>query len=320
MIAGNGDRNAQMRRFLRFLIMHKVVSIAARKSRISVPAVYKWKSKYPLFKAAMQDVLDGAKDKIQPSEVYDCSTTADISSERKVRMKKFIQALSQETCKTIELACSLSKESRGTIYRWRGDYPEFDEAIEQILIEKTLSDRDLAAKLAEEAKAREMIPAIPAEGDEASITDKAIMENFIAAFPVNKWNITRTCQQIGVSTAVIFRLRRDFPEFETAMKLSRIELVDKAESRLIQHMEDTKNARVSLDATKFILDSQGKDRGYGIGKGAGGGGGDDDFSKEQLAALNNARAAIKSGSSVTVLDNAKVIECQASHQAVKASR
>lgn len=319
MAINDGDRNAQMRRFLRFFIMHKIVSIAAKKSRISVPAVYKWKSKYPLFRAAMQDIMDGAKDKIPPSEVYDCSTTADISDERKARMKGFIQALSQETCKTIELACSLCKEYRATIYKWRCDYPEFDEAVEQVLIEKRLSEQDLAASLAEEARAREMLPMIPAEGSEVSITDKAIMENFIAAFPANKWNITKTCQQIGVSTAIIFRLRRDFPEFETAMKLSRVEIVDKAESRLIEHMEDTKNARVSLDATKFILDNQGKDRGYGMGKGAGSNGGEEDYSKEQLAALNKARAAIKSGSSVTVLDNAKVIECEPSRQ-TQASR
>ena len=305
----DGDRNARMRRFLRFLIMHKTVAAACTKARLSVPAVYKWKSKYPLFKNAMLDVLDGAKDKVAPSEVYDCSTTADIPDERKARMKNFLSALSREDCKNVDLACSISKEPRATVFDWRSKYPEFDEAVNQILIEKRLSDQDFAAKLAKEAKSREQLPEIPAERREVTITEKAIMENFIANFAANKWNITQTCKQIGVSAAIVFRLRRDFPDFEVAMRLSRVELVDKAESRLIKHMEDDKNARVSLDATKYILDAQGRDRGYGVGKSGGSGEGEGEFTKEQLAAQNKLRSILKSGSSATIIDDSKVIEC-----------
>jgi uncharacterized protein YfbU (UPF0304 family) len=304
------DRNKRMRTFLRFLINEGKINKAAKKTHISTGQLHLWRKKYPMFDIAIRDVRSGKKNEVRLHEVFDHSVSSEQGELKKERMQNLLKALAEDSCTSITMAINMTHEIHATVVSWRSKYPDFDEAITQILVEKKLKEANKIEKLAKQYKEKEQLPIVRSQNKPVlSPKQKGLIEKFLSIYPSTRWNITETCRQIGCSPYTIHRLRKEYPEFETAMGLARTELVDKAESKMAELVEST-SERIAHDSAKYVLDNLGTSRGYGKNKDRGNNGGEKTFDKEQLEAVARAAFAIGSAKNITPEEQTRIIECE----------
>jgi len=303
------DRNKRMRTFLRFLINEGKINKSAQKAKITAGQLFLWRKKYPMFKIAVQDVRDHRKTDVRAHEVFDHSVSYEQGELRKTRMQSFLKALDDESCSSVTMAVSMTHEVHATVSSWRSTYPDFDEAITQILVEKKLKEMDIASNIERQYKTKEQLPSVTTHNTPVlTPKQKGLMEKFLFAYPGTRWSITETCREIDCAVNVIYRLRKEYPEFEAAMGLARTELVDKAESKMAELVESGKE-RIAHDSSKYILENLGTSRGYGK---ANKGNHEDKgtFDKAQLEAVARAAIAIGTSKNITANTQARIIECE----------
>lgn len=80
---------------------------------------------------------------------------------------------------------------------------------------------------------------------------------FIEEHPKNAFNISRTCEVIGISRRTFYDWLRDDEEFRDKMESFRESFIDLSEQVLYRAMKAD-----DLDAAKFVAKHLGKKRGY----------------------------------------------------------
>lgn len=87
-------------------------------------------------------------------------------------------------------------------------------------------------------------------------------QSFLTHYAKNRFNITKTCEDIDISTETFYDWKRRYPAFCDALIQYREMLHDLAEDTLYYMMQYSRNDAVRLDAAKFILKTTAKKRGY----------------------------------------------------------
>jgi len=80
----------------------------------------------------------------------------------------------------------------------------------------------------------------------------------LAVFSKNNCHVGKTVRALGISRVTFNKWLEDYPEFAQAISDARQELIDNAENA-IHRASDL----LDVQATKFILQTQAKDRGWG---------------------------------------------------------
>lgn len=81
---------------------------------------------------------------------------------------------------------------------------------------------------------------------------------FVKQFPLNNWNISKTCKDVGIDRASYYLWINNSPAFKKAIEEEKESIID-------QYEEDLKKQSEAMltTATIFALKTLGKDRGYG---------------------------------------------------------
>ena len=75
----------------------------------------------------------------------------------------------------------------------------------------------------------------------------------------HKGFVTRICKSAGISRAAFYKRLKSYPKLQTKLDESRDEVVDFAESKLLELINEK-----HYPSIRFYLETQGKDKGYTI--------------------------------------------------------
>ena len=81
--------------------------------------------------------------------------------------------------------------------------------------------------------------------------------HFLALYYSKGCNITETCKAVGVARQQFYYWSDTYPDFKTLAKMQEESLVDFAESKLLEAMQDG-----NIPAIKFFLCNKGRGRGW----------------------------------------------------------
>lgn len=95
-------------------------------------------------------------------------------------------------------------------------------------------------------------------GQERIIKKKA---EFILMFENNGFNISITCEKIGIDRGTYYNWLED-NAFKLAIEYQREAILDFAESKLLHFMNKSKDERLQFNAVQFFLKTKGKVRDY----------------------------------------------------------
>ncbi len=88
-----------------------------------------------------------------------------------------------------------------------------------------------------------------------NVCDK--QRNFIEALEVSKGIIVNACRSIGITRTCYDKWLAQYPDFRMACEIIKEEQIDFVESKLLQNIDDLREASIN-----FYLGTKGKDRGY----------------------------------------------------------
>ncbi len=90
------------------------------------------------------------------------------------------------------------------------------------------------------------------------LSTEETQELFIVLFSASRGNITRTCEQTGISRATYYNWCKDDESFTARLLHMAEERLDFAEDKLLTAIE-----LMDVGAIRYFLDAQGRSRGYG---------------------------------------------------------
>ena len=90
------------------------------------------------------------------------------------------------------------------------------------------------------------------------LSTEETQELFIVLFSASRGNITRTCEQTGISRATYYNWCKDNDSFSARLLHVTEERLDFAEDKLLIAID-----KMDVSAIRYLLDAQGRSRGYG---------------------------------------------------------